>query len=53
MARLRAVVMIHPAGAGGTPVCGQRCNATVKAHQYRHGAPVLPAEHLFDLLDQL
>src|SRR5260370_17925897 len=31
MARLRAVVMIHPAGQGGSPVDGQRCTATANA----------------------
>src|SRR5438270_3387456 len=31
IARLRAVVMIQPAGLGGTPVDGQRCTATAKA----------------------
>ena len=31
MARRRAVVMIHPAGLGGSPVSGQRCTATAKA----------------------
>ena len=31
MARLRAVVMIQPAGAGGTPLSGQRCSAVTKA----------------------
>src|SRR5438105_1299528 len=31
IARLRAVVMIHPAGLGGTPAEGQRCTATTNA----------------------
>src|SRR6185436_13829186 len=31
IARLRAVVMIHPAGLGGRPVDGQRCTAVVNA----------------------
>src|SRR3984893_1421869 len=31
IARLRAVVMIQPAGLGGTPMDGQRCTATAKA----------------------
>ena len=31
IARLRAVVMIHPAGLGGTPLCGHRSSAAAKA----------------------
>src|SRR5256885_11324463 len=31
MARLRAVVMIQPAGLGGSPFAGHRCMATTKA----------------------
>src|SRR5215217_1727567 len=31
MARLRAVVMIHPAGLGGAPASGQRCTAVANA----------------------
>src|SRR5258708_4347882 len=31
MARFRAVVMIHPAGLGGSPVDGHRCTAMVNA----------------------
>src|SRR3954447_12000634 len=31
MARLRAVVMIQPAGLGGSPADGHRCNATMNA----------------------
>ena len=31
MLRRRAVVMIHPAGLGGTPSSGQRTTATAKA----------------------
>ena len=30
MARLRAVVMIHPAGLGGSPSCGQRAAAVAE-----------------------
>ena len=31
MARLRAVVMIQPAGLGGSPAVGQRCTAAANA----------------------
>ena len=31
MARLRAVVMIQPAGLGGSPAAGHRCTATANA----------------------
>ena len=31
MARFLAVVMIHPAGLGGSPLDGHRCTAAVNA----------------------
>ena len=35
MARLRAVVMIQPAGLGGTPVRGQRSSAVGRSRSAR------------------
>src|ERR1700682_4521728 len=41
MARLRAVVMIHPAGLGGSPVEGHRSTAVVNASWTASSAMVM------------
>ena len=45
MARLRAVVMIHPAGLGGGPAAGHRRAASANGHR----AAVLVAEGALDV----